>query len=149
MISRLQVLFFISLSFLLAVGLLLIILSCALEGVWWPLFIAVLSSLLPLPNLLANRLTNGLSEGSSFSTAVTSNVASESWISARFIEAGYFVTALMIVCSLGLPILFSHSGMITEKSMWMSFLGALAMDSSILLYVKYFHKDLDEVSYFM
>ena len=147
MISRLQVLFFISLSFLLAVGILLIILSCAVEGVWWTLIVAVFCAFLPLPNKLAQKWVELLDRDGDFSRmGATTN---RDWIHARILEAGYFLTALMLVLSMALPILFFHAGWISQQSAILAFFGALTMDTAILLYGKYFHHDQDEAFYFM
>jgi Vacuolar protein sorting 55 len=147
MLSRLQVLFFITLSFLLAVGILLIILSCAVEGVWWTMVVALFCAFLPLPNKLAQKWTSMQDA----TTAVAFQVSSQrsDWLNARILEAGYFLTALMIVISMALPLLFFHAAYISQQSAILAFFGALTMDTAILLYGKYFHHDQDEAFYFM
>lgn len=147
MISRLQVVFFISLSLMLAIGILLIILSCAFEGVWWPLFVGVFCAFLPLPNKIASKMVE-MREASAFSTAASGGGASADWMQNRITEAGYFFTAMMIVISMALPLLFFHAAWISSQSALLAFFGALTIDTSILLYGKFFHHDQDEAFYF-
>ncbi|CAB4043140.1 leptin receptor gene-related -like, partial [Paramuricea clavata] len=57
------------LSFTGAIGILLVVLGCALPqyGIWWPFFVLMFYLLAPLPTIIANRLSEsyGISSGTS------------------------------------------------------------------------------------
>lgn len=98
----------IALSFSAAIGVLLVVLGCALEeyGVWWPLFVLFFYALAPIPTVIAKRFCEDFS----------SNAAS------IVKEIAMFFTAGIVVSGFGLPIVLAH----TEIIKW----GAMALVSS-------------------
>lgn len=127
--NKLKVFGFIGLSFLLAVGILLIILSSALDGAWWTMFVIVICALIPIPS----QIIACCSESSDFSQPCM-----------RKFEVGCFITSCIIVSSISLPIVLYHSSDIKYASMWMAVVGAITMNLAIGLYDRYYHFDEPE-----
>lgn len=127
--NKLKVFGFIGLSFLLAIGILLIILSSALDGAWWTMLVIVVCVLVPIPS----QVISCCSDSSDFSQP-----------SMRKSEFGCFITSCIIVSSIALPIVLYHSSSIKYASMWMSVVGAITVNLSIGLYDRYYHFDEPE-----
>ncbi|KAI9437812.1 vacuolar protein sorting 55 protein, partial [Lactarius psammicola] len=98
------------LSFVLAVGFLMIILSCALWSNWLPLLVALTFVLAPLPNALfshcgADDFSTDYGEGSSP------------------VDLGRFITAFIVVTGFSLPLVLAHSEIIKSGASIMSLIG--------------------------
>jgi len=109
------------LSFVLAVGFLLIILSCALWANWLPLLVALTFVLAPLPNALFSHC--GSDEFSSYENA-----------GGGAVDLGRFLTSLIVVTGFALPIVLAHSGIIDSKASAMSIVGGGLVYGTILAY---------------
>ncbi len=127
--NKLKVFGFIGLSFLLALGILLVLLSSALEGIWWTMFVALICAFVPLPT----HIINSLSASADFEQP-----------SNRKMEMAYFITSCMMLSSIALPVILYHSSSITYSSMWMACTGAVVINLSISLYHRYYHFDEPE-----
>ncbi|KAJ2758371.1 Vacuolar protein sorting-associated protein 55, partial [Coemansia sp. BCRC 34490] len=79
----------VALSVCLAAGFLLSILSCALYGNWWPLVVVFTYAVAPLPNAVFGRF-------------VSSDPLAD--VSSAVADFGRFVTAILVVSGLGLPV---------------------------------------------
>ncbi|OAQ30464.1 vacuolar protein sorting 55 [Linnemannia elongata AG-77] len=101
----------IGLSFVLALGFLLVIMSCALYGNWWPLFVVATYVLAPLPNAVFGRYAGRDDVMSDYQGGIA--------------DAGYFLTGLMIITGFCLPVVLAHAGVITVPAMIMSISGGL------------------------
>jgi len=101
-----------------AIGVLLIILSCAFENNWWSLFIVIFYAIAPLPNILCSNL-NFYED---FSDDRSSN------------EVGYFFTSIFIVSGFGVPAVLNHIGVISASSATLSILGGLMVYGTIIGY---------------
>ncbi|PVU97364.1 hypothetical protein BB561_000573 [Smittium simulii] len=102
-----------------ALGFLLSFLSCALYGNWLPLISVILFVLTPLPNsIFGNYTTNDVLEDS------VSHVA----------DVGRFLTAVLMVSALALPITLLHVGIINSSSAFMSISGGLLIYSTMMIY---------------
>ncbi|KAF9454510.1 vacuolar protein sorting 55 superfamily protein [Macrolepiota fuliginosa MF-IS2] len=108
------------LSFVLAVGFLLIILSCALWSNWLPLLVALTFVLAPLPNAVFSHC--GSDEFSSYES------------SGGPVDLGRFLTSLIVVTGFALPIVLAHSGIIDSKASIMSIAGGGLVYGTILAY---------------
>ncbi|KAJ3033341.1 Vacuolar protein sorting-associated protein 55 [Rhizophlyctis rosea] len=115
----------IGLAFLLAVGILLVILSCALYGVWLPLLVVLTYVLAPIPNILCKRIAGA---GGDFFNEEHRGV----------LETGYFLTAIFVVSGFGIPIVLEHANQITQPAMFLSILGGLMIYFTILGYMHFF-----------
>lgn len=112
------------LSFVLALGFLLIILSCALWSNWLPLLVALIYVLTPLPNSLCARCAGA----DDFSADYNSG----------FLDFGNFMTGVMIVSGFALPLSLAHAGVIAPTACWMSIAGGGLVYGTILTYSGFF-----------
>ncbi|CAG8433210.1 522_t:CDS:10 [Ambispora gerdemannii] len=105
----------IGLAFVLAVGFLLAILSCALNNKWWPLFVVATFVIAPLPNWIFG----GCSNGDDFYSENSSSLK----------DFGQFLTGILIVTGFALPFTLAHAG-ITYAAMAMSIGGGILVYST-------------------
>ncbi|PKI84939.1 Vps55p [Malassezia vespertilionis] len=96
------------LSFVLALGFLLVILSCALWGNWMPIWSTVAFVLAPMPNVVFGGLA-GADSFSDFNNA--------------YIDFGNFVTGMLIMTGIALPLLLSHNDVISSAAALLSLAG--------------------------
>ncbi|KAG1789882.1 vacuolar protein sorting 55 superfamily protein [Suillus plorans] len=97
------------LSFVLAVGFLLIILSCALWVNWLPLLVALTFVLAPLPNALFAHCG-----GDEFSSSDNATGA---------VDLGRFLTSIIVVTGFALPVVLTHSEVLKPGACAMSIIG--------------------------
>ncbi|KAN0061737.1 Vacuolar protein sorting-associated protein 55 [Thecaphora frezii] len=112
------------LSFVLALGFLLIILSCALWANWLPLLVALTYVLAPLPNSVCARCAGADDFSADYNSA--------------FLDFGNFVTGMMIVSGFALPLALAHSGIIAPMACIMSIAGGALVYGTILTYSGFF-----------
>ncbi|KAH9996825.1 vacuolar protein sorting 55 [Russula vinacea] len=115
------------LSFVLAVGFLMIILSCALWSNWLPLLVALTFVVAPLPNALFSHCG-----GEDFTT---DNEGSGP------IDLGRFITAFIVVTGFALPLILAHSEIIKPGASVMSLIGGGLVYGTILSYAAAFRQD--------
>lgn len=124
------------LAFLLATGILLVILSCALDNNWLSLLVLVIyligistkasnPTLAPLPNIITKRLSG-------------SDEYYEEDHSKGLVETGHFITAVLITSGFGLPLVLNHGMIISDHSMILSLVGGLLIYLTILGYIRFF-----------
>uniref|UniRef100_A0A8H7Y589 Vacuolar protein sorting 55 n=1 Tax=Psilocybe cubensis TaxID=181762 RepID=A0A8H7Y589_PSICU len=116
------------LSFVLAVGFLLIILSCALWQNWLPLLVALTFVLAPLPNAL-------------FSHCGSDELSSSYESSAPAVDLGRFITSIFVVTGFALPIVLAHSNVIDPKACAMSITGGGLVYATIIAYSAAFRQE--------
>ncbi|KAI9236092.1 MAG: vacuolar protein sorting 55 [Podila humilis] len=119
----------IGLSFVLALGFLLVIMSCALYSNWWPLFVVATYVFAPLPNAIFGRFAGSDDMMSDYQGG--------------YADIGYFLTGLMIVTGFCLPVVLAHAGVITAPAMIMSIAGGLLIYGTIISYSRFFSEDED------
>ncbi|RKP13924.1 vacuolar protein sorting 55, partial [Piptocephalis cylindrospora] len=119
----------IALAFLLACGFLLIILSCSLYGNWWPLLVALTFAIAPIPNRLCLRC--GISEDLLEDTQ------------SGFIDAGIFITSILLVSGVSLPILLSRASVIQVGAAIQCILGGSMVYGTIVAYNRFFSHEED------
>ncbi|KAF9562116.1 Vacuolar protein sorting-associated protein 55 [Mortierella alpina] len=117
----------IGLAFVLALGFLLVIMSCALYGNWWPLFVVATYVLAPLPNAIFGRCAGRDDPMSDYQGG--------------FADAGYFLTGLMIITGFCLPVVLAHAQVITVPAMVMSISGGLLIYGTIISYSRFFAEE--------
>ncbi|KAF9052653.1 vacuolar protein sorting 55 [Panaeolus papilionaceus] len=117
------------LSFVLALGFLLIILSCALWSNWLPLLVALTFVLAPLPNALFSHC--GSDELSGYENTAA-------------IDLGRFITAMFVVTGFALPIVLAHSSVIDSKACAMSIAGGGLVYATIMAYSAAFRQEDSE-----
>ncbi|KII88478.1 hypothetical protein PLICRDRAFT_176064 [Plicaturopsis crispa FD-325 SS-3] len=118
------------LSFVLAVGFLLIILSCALWANWLPLLVALTFVLAPLPNALFSHCG--------------SDEFSASYEGPGPVDLGRFITAVVVVTGFALPIVLAHSEVIKTGACVMSIVGGGLVYGTILAYSAAFTQEDSE-----
>jgi len=118
------------LSFVLAVGFLLIILSCALWANWLPLLVALTFVLAPLPNAIFSQCG-----GDEFSASYEGSGPA---------DLGRFITSTIVVTGFALPLVLTHSEIITPGACTMSVIGGALVYGTILAYSSAFKQDSDD-----
>ncbi|KAI0124332.1 vacuolar protein sorting 55 [Xylariales sp. AK1849] len=116
----------IALSFVLAVGFLLVILSCALWKVYYPLLVVATFVLAPLPNWICSRCANP-DDFESSSNAV--------------LDLGRFCTGFLVVMGIALPVVLAHSALINAAAMAMSIIGGLLIYGTIVSFGMFFQEE--------
>jgi hypothetical protein len=116
------------LSFVLAVGFLLIILSCALGSNWLPLLVALIFVMAPLPNAL-------------FSHCGADEFSSSAYETSGPVDLGRFITSTIVVTGFALPIVLAHSEIIRPSACVMSTIGGALVYGTILAYSATFKQE--------
>ncbi|KAK4137619.1 vacuolar protein sorting 55 [Trichocladium antarcticum] len=117
----------IALSFVLAVGFLLVILSCALWHAYYPLLVVGTYVLAPVPNWICSHCANPDDFVESSGAAV--------------LDLGRFCTGFLVVMGVALPVLLAHSGLISIPAMAMSVVGGLLIYGTIISFAMFFQEE--------
>ncbi|KAI8336266.1 vacuolar protein sorting 55 [Chlamydoabsidia padenii] len=120
----------IALAFVLAIGFLLVILSCALYYNWWPLLVVATYIIAPLPNALCARCAGEYDVMSDYNSGV--------------VDAGHFITGMFIVTGFCLPFVLAHAEVITVPAMIMSICGGVLVYGTIIAYTHFFSQQDDD-----
>jgi len=120
------------LAMVLAVGFLMIILSCVLWGNWLPLLVALTFVLAPLPNALFSHC--GSDEFA----------ANYDGASSGPVDLGRFITAMIVTSGFALPIVLAHAQIIHNTACVMSILGGGLVYGTILAYSAAFNQEESE-----
>lgn len=121
----------ISLSGFLALGFLLVILSCALYHNYYPLLDILIFLLAPLPHSLFGK---GSLDGADF----MSENAGEAQ------DLGHFLTGLFVTSGVALPTVFYHCRLIGLMSCIMCTTGGLVIYSSIVVFSWFFRSNWEQ-----
>ncbi|KAI4240069.1 MAG: hypothetical protein LQ352_007719 [Teloschistes flavicans] len=119
----------IALSFVLAIGFLLVILSSALWRNYLPLLVVATYVLAPLPNWICGRCSNPDDFMESSGNAV--------------VDFGRFCTGFLVVMGIALPSLLAHCGLIEVSAMAMSIIGGLLIYGTIVSFTMFFQEEQD------
>lgn len=125
------------LSAFLALGFLLILLSCALYNNYHPLWVIFMFLVAPLPNIL-ERLVEGARDD--FLSFNGSNKAS----TGPFAEFCKIATSFFLVSGVALPIMFYHNAIVELGAMVMSILGGVIVYSDIVAFIWFFSESEEE-----
>ncbi|TVY35263.1 Vacuolar protein sorting-associated protein [Lachnellula occidentalis] len=117
----------ISLSFVLAIGFLLVILSCALFKQYLPLLVVATYVLAPLPNWICGRCANPDDFVESSGNAV--------------VDFGRFCTGFLVLMGVALPVVLAHSMLITYPAMVMSIIGGVLIYGTIISFGMFFQEE--------
>ncbi|TVY25628.1 Vacuolar protein sorting-associated protein [Lachnellula hyalina] len=117
----------ISLSFVLAIGFLLVILSCALFKQYLPLLVVATYVLAPLPNWICGRCANPDDFVESAGNAV--------------VDFGRFCTGFLVLMGIALPVVLAHSMLITYTAMVMSIIGGVLIYGTIISFGMFFQEE--------
>ncbi|KAJ5753736.1 uncharacterized protein N7511_007889 [Penicillium nucicola] len=116
----------IALSFVLAIGFLLVILSSALWHKYWPLLVVGIYVVAPLPNWICQRCANPDDFMDSSSNSA--------------MDFGRFMTGFLVLTGIALPIVLAHSGAIEIPAMIMSIFGGLLIYGTIISFSMFFQE---------
>jgi len=119
----------IALSFVLAIGFLLVILSSALWQNYFPLLVVATYVIAPLPNWLCGRAANH----DDFMESGGSGV----------VDFGRFLTGFLVVMGIAMPILFAHCAIIRETAAVMSIIGGWLIYGTIISFTMFFQEGED------
>ncbi|KIW96809.1 uncharacterized protein Z519_02200 [Cladophialophora bantiana CBS 173.52] len=119
----------IALSFVLAIGFLLVILSAALFHNFLTLLVVATYVLAPLPNWVAGRCANA-------DDFIENN-------SGAWIDLGRFATGFLVLMGIALPVLLAHSALIQVPAMVMSIVGGLLIYGTIISFTQFFKEEQD------
>jgi len=122
-----RLLIIIGLAFLAAVGVLIEVIASVFFGAWWLVFVVLTFGIIPLPNFLCKRFG-----GDPFATGK----AFDDW--------GNFLTGILFVVGIGVPILLAHVRIIRIEGLITSIVGGIIVGTSITLYLWKFHKQREE-----
>lgn len=117
----------IALSFVLAIGFLLVILSSALFHNFLTLLVVATYVIAPLPNWICGRAANP----DDFMESSGSGV----------IDFGRFLTGFFVVMGIALPTLLWHSAQIAGGAAAMSVVGGLLIYGTIISFTLFFQED--------
>ncbi|KAL2152014.1 hypothetical protein VTH82DRAFT_5198 [Thermothelomyces myriococcoides] len=117
----------IALSFVLAVGFLLVILSCALWHSYYPLLVVATYVLAPVPNWICGHCANPDDFVESSGAAV--------------LDLGRFCTGFLVVMGIALPVVLAHSNLISTPAMIMSIVGGLLIYGTIISFAMFFQEE--------
>ncbi|CRK35638.1 Vacuolar protein sorting-associated protein 55 like [Verticillium longisporum] len=117
----------IALSFVLAVGFLLVILSCALYNVYYPLLVVATYVLAPVPNWICSRCANPDDFVESSGGAI--------------LDLGRFCTAFLVVMGIALPFVLAHAALIQTGALVMSIVGGLLIYGTIISFGMFFQEE--------
>jgi len=117
----------ISLSFILAIGFLLVILSAALWSNYLTLLVVLTYVIAPVPNWLCSRAAthDDFMDGGG----------------AGLVDLGRFLTGFFVVMGMALPALFAHCGLINGAGMIMSIIGGLLIYGTIISFTMFFREE--------
>ncbi|TID20301.1 vacuolar protein sorting 55 [Venturia nashicola] len=116
----------IALSFVLAIGFLLVILSSALWHNYFPLMVVATYIVAPLPNWLCNRAANY----DDFMESGGSGI----------VDFGRFLTGFFVVMGVALPLLFAHCAIIVPQAAVMSIIGGWLIYGTIISFTMFFQE---------
>lgn len=116
----------IGLSFILAIGFLLVILSSAIWHNFLPLTVVATYVVAPLPNWICARCVNP----DDFIDNSGNSVA----------DFGRFLTGFLVLMGIALPAVLAHSGAIEIPAMVMSIIGGLLIYGTIISFSMFFQE---------
>ncbi|KAF2688918.1 vacuolar protein sorting 55 [Lentithecium fluviatile CBS 122367] len=117
----------IGLSFVLAIGFLLVILSAALFHEYLTLLVVATYVIAPLPNYICGRAANP----DDFMESSGSGV----------VDFGRFLTGFFVVMGIALPVLLYHASTIQGGAAAMSIVGGLLIYGTIISFTMFFQED--------
>ncbi|KAI0007377.1 vacuolar protein sorting 55 [Xylariaceae sp. FL0662B] len=118
----------IALSFVLAIGFLLVILSCALYKVYYPLLVVGTYVLAPVPNWVCGRVASP-------------DDFVESAGGHAVLDLGRFCTGFLVLMGLALPAVLAHAALINIPAMVMCIIGGLLIYGTIISFGMFFQEE--------
>ncbi|KAF2755622.1 vacuolar protein sorting 55 superfamily [Pseudovirgaria hyperparasitica] len=117
----------IALSFVLAIGFLLVILSSALWKKYYTLLVVATYVVAPIPNWLCGRAANNDDFMESSGNGI--------------VDFGRFLTGFLVVMGVALPAVLAHCHIIANLAMVMSIIGGFLIYGTIISFTMFFQED--------
>ncbi|KAM0710833.1 hypothetical protein Q7P35_001571 [Cladosporium inversicolor] len=114
------------LSFILAIGFILVILSSALYHNFLTLLVVATYVLAPVPNWICSKAQSN----DDFMDSGSSSI----------VELGRFLTGFFVVMGMALPIVLAHTEQIRVEAMVMSIIGGLLIYGTIISFTMFFRE---------
>lgn len=124
------------LAFTLALGILLLILACALDQNWWPMFLLFPYLLAPLPKVIGRVVeerTGGGFGGGSWDMGT--GPSGMDW--------AYFFTSAFVVSGLGLISVLGHAEVVSTQATVLGVFSSICVFGSIFAYTHFFAAESD------
>ncbi|KAG4106381.1 vacuolar protein sorting 55 [Neocallimastix lanati (nom. inval.)] len=118
----------IGLAALLSIGILLVILSCTNLDKFLPLLVILTYFIAPIPNFIAKKISGGKKNGDFNDEDEMSSTK----------EYSNFITGILFVTGIAIPLVLLHSDMINVTSTILSLIGGLMIFSAFAIYTKLF-----------
>lgn len=120
----------IGLSIVLSMGFLLVILA-GVYGNWYPIINGIICAVAYLPVAITRAITNSSDYDFNFdpSTSSQGNIVK---------EAGQFISAMLVVTGLYLPVLLHHSMILTKTAMILTIIGGALIYGTVYTFSLYF-----------
>lgn len=112
------------LSTVFTLGAVLVILSSTLYHNWLPLTVLLMFVLAPIPNSLC-----GASRSDDFMSDSLDSV----------VDFGRFLTSILLVSGVALPVIYAHNGLITHPALYMSLAGGSLIYGTIVTFATVFY----------
>ncbi len=124
----------VGLAILLATGVMLNILACALfANGWWTFFVVFAYIGAPLPDLLCRNCVVD-DEDDDDDRGGCRNCCLRGWR-----DGAYFVTGFLLVSGLALPLVLAHNLVIGTPTMIMSLIGGICIYAAVACYLSFVH----------
>ncbi|KAM0713926.1 hypothetical protein Q7P37_010888 [Cladosporium fusiforme] len=114
------------LSFILAIGFILVILSSALYHNYLTLLVVATYVLAPIPNWICSKAQSN----DDFMDSGSSSV----------VELGRFLTGFFVIMGIALPVVLAHTEQIRIEAMVMSIIGGLLIYGTIISFTMFFRE---------
>ncbi|CAI5760311.1 unnamed protein product [Candida verbasci] len=128
----------IGLSIILSIGFLLVILA-GIYGNWFPIIIGIIFAIAHLPVAITKNLVSSNSSDYDFNFDSTTSLNSK-----FIIEIGQFITSFLLISGIYLPILLTHSKILTEFASALTIVGGLLIYGTVYSFSHYFDQVEDE-----
>eukprot|EP00010_Vexillifera_abyssalis_P007229 CAMPEP_0201547722 /NCGR_PEP_ID=MMETSP0173_2-20130828/4225_1 /ASSEMBLY_ACC=CAM_ASM_000268 /TAXON_ID=218659 /ORGANISM="Vexillifera sp., Strain DIVA3 564/2" /LENGTH=169 /DNA_ID=CAMNT_0047956875 /DNA_START=16 /DNA_END=522 /DNA_ORIENTATION=- len=136
-----QLILLILLACVLATGVMLNILACALfDNGWWTFFVVIAYIGAPIPDILCARCKDEEDSGVSFDEE-------SGWRSCcikGWSDGAYFTTGFLLLSGLALPLVLAHNDVVGLPTMIMSLSGGLLVYGSVMGYLRFLRKQSDD-----
>ena len=129
-----DIMILVGLAVLLATGVMLNILACALfaHG-WWTFFVVFAYIGAPLPDLLCKNCTTRSEDDEE------EEVGCRTCCILGWQDGAYFVTGFLLISGLALPLVLAHNLVVGLPTMIMSLIGGLCIYVSVACYLTFVH----------
>lgn len=129
-----DILMLVGLAVLLATGVMLNILACALfKNGWWTFFVVLAYIGAPLPDLLCKNCKAGDEDDDD------EGIGCRACCINGWKDAAFFTTGFLLISGLALPLVLAHNEVVGIPTMAMSLVGGLCIYTAVACYLTFVH----------